>query len=59
MQYIIYMTTSSGKSKAKLVEANSVKEAEDMIKKKYPSSDIGRISQSKIEIEFYNNKYNK
>ena len=59
MQYIIYMTSSSGKSKAKVVDADNVKDAEDMIRKKYPRSEVGRISQNKIEIEFYNNKYKK
>jgi hypothetical protein len=53
MQYVIHMTDTMGKSKIKGVDANTVKEAESKAKRRFPSYEIGRISQDKMEIDYY------
>ena len=53
MQYVIHMTDTMGKSKIKVVDANTVKEAESKAKRRFPSYEIGRISQDKMEIDYY------
>ena len=56
--YAVYMRDPRGKNRVKIVKASSVKDAEGKAKKKYPSCEIGRISQDSMEIDFYS-KYKK
>ena len=63
--YKIYVTrilkvwsVRGGKNRVKIVKASNVKDAEGKAKKKYPSCEIGRISQDSMEIDFYS-KYKR
>lgn len=51
--YLVHMTDPRGLNKVKVVEANTVKEAESKAKRKYPSFEIGRISKKGAELDYY------
>jgi len=53
MEYIIHMIDSQGNSKVKYLEAVNVKDAACKAKEKYPSYDIGRISDDQSQINYY------
>ena len=53
MKYIVNLTDGRGKSKVKIVDALDVKEAEAKAKSKYPSYEVGRISPSTDELDYY------
>jgi len=53
MKYIVNLTDGRGKSKVKIVNALDVKEAEAKAKSKYPSYEVGRISPSTDELDYY------
>jgi len=53
MKYVVNLTDKRGKGKVKIVEALDVKEAEAKAKSKYPSYEVGRISPSKDDLNYY------
>lgn len=59
MQYLVYMTDPRGKNKVKAVDAVNVKEAESKAKERFPSYEIGRISQSNAELDYYSSIKNR
>tara|TARA_Y100001938_G_scaffold140883_1_gene209744 strand:+ start:1360 stop:1545 length:186 start_codon:yes stop_codon:yes gene_type:complete len=53
MKYVVNLTDKRGKGKVKIVEALDVKEAEAKAKSKYPSYEVGRISPSTDDLNYY------
>ena len=53
MKYVVNLTDSKGRSKVKIVDALDVKEAEAKAKSKYPSYEVGRISPSTDQLNYY------
>ena len=54
MQYLVNMISSGGKSKTITIDAESCKEATEAARRKYSSFEIGRVSPSKGEINYFN-----
>lgn len=53
MKYLVHMTDPRGNNKVKFVEASDVKDAEAKAQARYKSFEIGRISNDKMEIDYY------
>ena len=53
MNYLVHMTDPRGINKVKIVDAFDVKEASEKAQNKYPSYEIGRITNDRSQIEYY------
>ena len=53
MKYLVHMTDPRGNNKVKFVEASDVKDAEAKVQARYKSFEIGRITNDKMEIDYY------
>ncbi|HAT63529.1 MAG TPA: hypothetical protein DCS66_02865 [Flavobacteriaceae bacterium] len=53
MQYVVYITLPDGQAKHLKIKATDCKQAEQIAKDKYPSSEVGRISAVTQELNYF------
>ena len=53
MEYLVTMITTQGRTKLRMVEAASCKQAEELISDKFPTCEIVRISSDTHSLEYY------
>jgi len=53
MRYIVSVIKPDGKSKSVSVEAGSCKNAIDLVKEKYPDSEVDRATSSQTDIDYF------
>ena len=53
MKYLVSIIRNS-RTKTVTVEASNVKNAEAIVKEKYPDAEIGRITAAKAEVDYWN-----
>lgn len=53
MKYLVSLIRNS-RTKTVTVEATNVKNAEAIVKERYPNSEIGRITASEDQVDYWN-----